>query len=285
MGTNRTGSKVKRMVVVSLGILCGVAQGQNLSPDREVVYSQRDARGMKLYVYQPQDWQENDVRPAIVFFYGGGWKSGGGPNQFRSFCRHLTDRGMVAFCADYRTEESGGAVPFQCLEDAKTAMRYLRSHADEFGIDSQKLAAGGGSAGGHLAAALSVVDQFNHPEDDLAVSCRPDALVLCNPVYDNGPGGYGYDRVSAYWQDFSPMEHVNEDMAPAIVFLGTEDHLVPVATARKFQEKMKTAGVRSELVLFDGQGHGFFNNSEFHNCIFSAMDRFLESLGYFQKSK
>lgn len=275
----------RKALIAWICILCGAMFAADLTPDAEIVYTKRKSGRLMLYVFHPEGWTKDDGRPAIVFFYGGGWKSGGGPNQFRSFCRHLTDRGMVAFCADYRTEESGGAEPFQCLEDAKTAIRYVRSHAATLGIDPQKVAAGGGSAGGHLAAAASAVAEFNHPDDDLSVSCRPDALVLCNPVYDNGPDGYGYDRVQAYWRDFSPMEHIDEETAPAIVFLGTADHLVPVATAQMFQKKMRDAGVRSELILFEGQGHGFFNSPEFHARIFSEMDQFLADFGFFQKGR
>ncbi|MEM8713895.1 MAG: alpha/beta hydrolase fold domain-containing protein, partial [Planctomycetota bacterium] len=88
-----------------------------------------------------------------------------------------------------------GPRPTTCVEDGKSAVRWIREHAAEIGVDPGRLAAGGGSAGGHVAAAIATVNGFNADQDDLSVSCVPEALVLFNPVFDNGPGGYGHDRV------------------------------------------------------------------------------------------
>ena len=82
-----------------------------------------------------------------------------------------------------------------CCADAKSALRYVRAHATELGIDPQRIAAAGGSAGGHLAAFTALVDGLDDPQDDLAVSCKPNALVLFNPVFNNGPDQWGHGRV------------------------------------------------------------------------------------------
>jgi acetyl esterase/lipase len=189
---------------------------------------------------------------------------------------------MVAISAEYRTAKPHGTTPAECVNDGKSAIRYVRAHAKSLGIDPQRIAAGGGSAGGQIAAATATLTSFDDPDDDPAVSARPDALVLYNPVFDNGPSGYGHDRVKAYWQSFSPLHNLTAKTPPAIVFLGTNDNLIPVATAENFRDTMRKLGVRSELFLYDGQSHGFFNakNPEYHEKTLAETDRFLTSLGF-----
>ena len=113
----------------------------------------------------------------------------------------------------------------------------------------------------------------------MSVSSKPDALVLFNPVYDNGPKGYGHSRVKDYWKQISPMHNLDKETPPTIVFLGTKDKLIPVATAKKYRLLMKEAGVRSELLLYEEQAHGFFNTSKYDETV-KEMDRFLVSLGF-----
>jgi len=252
-------------------------------PTRKIVYKKVGDASLSLHVFEPEGHQPSDRRPAIVFFFGGGWV-GGSPSQFYPHCAHLASRGMMASAAEYRTKGSHGTTPLECVKDGKSAVRYLRSHAEELGIDAKRIAAGGGSAGGHVAAATATVEAFNEEGEDTTVRCVPDALVLFNPVYDNGPDGYGHDRVREHWQTFSPLHNIRPGMPPAIVFLGTKDKLIPVATAEAFRDKMREAGSRSELMLFEGEAHGFFNFGRGDNTNYTrtveAMDRFLESLGY-----
>ena len=190
---------------------------------------------------------------------------------------------MIAITAEYRVENRHGTTPREAVMDGKSAMRWVRKHAKEWGINPDMIAAGGGSAGGHVAAAAATIQGFEEEDEDLNISARPNALALFNPVYDNSPDGYGYDRVEAYWREFSPMHNIEKHNPPAIVFLGTEDHLIPVATAEKFRDRMLQNGIRSELLLFEGAGHGFFNyrgDKKYFRATVVETDRFLTSLGY-----
>ncbi|MHC4250753.1 MAG: alpha/beta hydrolase [Planctomycetota bacterium] len=122
--------------------------------------------------------------------------------------------------------------------------------------------------------------------EDAKTSSRPDALVLFNPVYDNGPTGYGHDRVKERWREISPMHNIDKDTPPTIVFLGTKDKLIPVKTAQKYKELMEDQGVRSDLHVYEGQPHGFFNhrggkNPCYHLTVIEA-DRFLAALGFLE---
>jgi len=240
---------------------------------------------LHVEVFAPRGQLERsgDARPAIVFFFGGGWTKQN-PAMFHPFAAHLAARGMVAICADYRVREAHGTDPFAAVADARAAMRWVRTHHKRLGIDPQRIAAGGGSSGGHLAAACALLPGLDDPTDDLSVSCRPDALVLFNPVIDNGPDGYGHERVRERWREFSPIEHITATAPPTIFLTGSEDQLVPVATAKRFAARMESVGARCDLRIYEGAKHSFFNYNDgkgaFYPQVVAEMDKFLRSLGW-----
>lgn len=219
---------------------------------------------LTLYVFRSSDTATN--RPAIVFFHGGGW-CGGSPQQFFPQCEHLAARGMVAISAQYRLGDMA-----TCVTDAKSAMRWVRAHAVELGIDPQKIVAGGGSAGGHLAACLAMIDGFDEPGEDSHVSTRPAALVLFNPAVD----------VTRHHgqAELSPAQHVRAGLPPTIIFHGTADTTVPFATVVEFTKAMRATGNECELVSFEGRQHSFFNTGVDRAATLEAADRFLVKLGY-----
>jgi acetyl esterase/lipase len=248
-------------------------------------YKRVGDRELKLYVVRPADWKPTDRRPAIVFFHGGGW-TGGSPNQFNEHSTYFASRGLVCIQVQYRllTGEPA-ATPEACIHDARSAMRWVRARAAEFGLDPQRIAAGGGSAGGHLAAHVGLVDRVDGPTDDLKISPKPAALLLFNPVLDNGPGGWGTARVRDRFPEFSPAHNVSRDDPPAVVFLGTKDNLIPVATMERFKSAMTAVGVRCDLHLYEGAAHGFFNHrgadgGAHYALTVRAADKFLASLGW-----
>lgn len=254
---------------------------EGFNPDKILTYKSVGDSQLQLHVFLPDGHKSSDSRPAIVFFFGGGW-NGGSPSQFYPHSEYLASRGMVAICAEYRTKTSHETTPQECVRDGKSALRWVRAHAGELGIDPDRIAAAGGSAGGHVAAAVATTDGFEEAGEDLSTSCRPNALVLFNPVYDNGPKGYGHDRVKDYWEAFSPMHNISKDTPPTIVFLGTQDKLIPVETAQEYKQLMEAHGGRCDLFLYQDQPHGFFNhrNQEYYLKTLREADRFLQSLGY-----
>jgi acetyl esterase len=247
------------------------------------VYKKVQGHELNLHIFTPVNHEsERHKKPAIVFFFGGGWV-GGTPKQFYPQCQHLAKLGMVAISAEYRVKSRQGATPFDCVEDGKSAFRWVRAHADKLGVDPNRIGAGGGSAGGHVAAAVATVSGLDAPGDDLSISCRPDALVLFNPVYDNGPGGFGYGKVKDRYREISPMHNLSQGMPPTVVFLGDRDHLIPVSTAENFRDEMVKLGIRSELFIYPGQKHGFFNQGkpgDGYAKTVAEMERFLVSLGW-----
>ncbi len=257
-----------------------------VSADAVEIYKQASETDLKVYIFYPEGHQASDARPAVVFFFGGGW-SGGTPAQFEQHSEYLASRGVVAICADYRVKSRQGTSPFECVADGKSAIRWVRANAEMLGVEPDRIAAGGGSAGGHVAATTGIVPGLDDPADDLSVSSKANALVLFNPVYDNGPeDGWGHDRVVDRWKEISPAHNISKDAPPTIVFLGTEDKLIPVSIAEKFKANLDAAGVANELHLYEGQAHGFFNLSkggeEFFLDTLAKMDAFLVRLGYLE---
>jgi len=249
-----------------------------------ILYKKIDTTSLYLETRTPEKLEEGRQYPALVFFFGGGWK-GGNRYHFEHHAEYFAKRGMVCFLVDYRIENVHGTSPFVSLTDAKSAIRFIRENAELFNIDPERLISCGGSAGGHLAAATALVDGFNDPGDNPAIGYKPNSLVLFNPVFDNGPGGYGYERVGEAYKDFSPLHNIREGAPPTIVFLGTEDRLIPVETAVYYKTIMERVGSRCELKLYEGQGHGFFNYRNFDNYkqTLLEMDAFLQELGYLKK--
>ena len=259
--------------------------------DKVVEYKKTAKSPLHLHMFFPKDYNpKKDSRPAIVFFFGGGW-SGGSPSQFYPFSKHLASQGIVAIAAEYRTKKSHGTNPDSCIKDGKSAIRWIRAHAKEYGVDPKRIAAGGGSAGGHVAAATGTTTTIVEKGEDSSISSWPNALVLFNPVLDNGPKGYGHSRVKDYWQDFSPMHNMDKNVPPSIFFLGTKDNLIPVETGEKWNQLVKAQGQKSELHLWEGQPHGFFNygktkgpnGGKVYNEILNKMAAFLKEINFIKK--
>ena len=220
----------------------------------EMIPYKKTAKGaLNLHVFRPAG-SRNPPRLAIIFFFGGGWKRGT-PLQFYPECAWFAAKGVVAISADYRTAFSHGTTAFDAVADGKSAIRWLRENATELGVDPGKIIAAGASAGGQVAAAAGCLSGLDEPAEDHTVSSRPDALALWYPVIDNGPQGYGEAEVKARYQEISPLHNVSHKTPPTILFLGTQDRLVPVATARDFEERMKKAGVCCDVKLLEGAGH------------------------------
>ncbi|MEM7144779.1 MAG: alpha/beta hydrolase [Verrucomicrobiota bacterium] len=259
-------------------------------------YKTVDGTELPLYIYNPADHSPDSNSPAIVFFFGGGWK-GGTPKQFQEQCKYLADRGMVAITAEYRVSSRHDVKVEDCIADAKSAIRWVRSHADELGIDPDKIAAGGGSAGGHLAAATSVIKKFDADSDDTSVSAKPNLLVLFNPAlaiapherlseaYNQAMSERINDRSHGPMKHASPLTNADKKQPPCIMFFGTADRLLHGAEV--YRDVSVEAGNDCEIVLYPDQGHGFFNHgrneNKFYDLTVAETDKFLTKHGYLTK--
>ena len=140
-----------------------------IKPTRSAVYKTVGDTKLKLHIFEPLKHQKTDKKAAIVFFFGGGW-NGGTPTQFYQQADFLAKKGMVAFSAEYRVKSRNKTTPFDAVEDAKSAIRWVRQHASNLGIDPDRIVASGGSAGGHLAACTGIITTDKDKTENSSVS-------------------------------------------------------------------------------------------------------------------
>lgn len=257
------------------------------APTAEAAYLKIGDTSYETLIYRPSGWQASDRRPAIVLFFGGAWRQGS-PWQFAPLAAHFQQQGYVVFLPDYRVSTRDNSTLVDSTRDARSALRWVKAHAAEQGVDPARVIAGGGSAGGHLAAAAPVV-RLDNAGEDLAIDPAPAALLLFNPAANLVALGEGDTSAAARFgvtmdelKSVDPITHVRAGYPPCIVFHGTADRLVPFASIEAFVAKVKASGGRCDLVPFEGRDHGFFNlnrgEADFAETTARA-DTFLKELG------
>ncbi len=244
----------------------------------KVLYKSTKQGDLNLYFYRPLDFDKSKTYNCIIFFHGGGWNSGD-YKQFERQSMYFASRGMIAISAEYRIKNKHGTTPIQAMEDAKSAIRFLRLNAKSFFINPNRIAAAGGSAGGHLAAVTANIDLFDNVNEDLGISSKPNLLVLYNPVIDFG---------SRKWLwidnplDASPVHNISKGSPPTIILTGTKDKIVPVETIMNYKKIMESVGSRCDVILYEGAEHAFFNKGEDFIDTVLKSDIFLKSNWYLE---
>lgn len=237
---------------------------------------------LRLHIYLPND-NSKERKRVIVFFHGAGFTSNKvGPRQFHHHAEHFASRGMVAICAEYRPMQVAGLFsPIDCIANAKSAIRWIRSNSAELGVNSDQIIAAGASAGGYLCLICDMFErEFNDPADDVAVSGKPDALVIFNGGVDSAaliplfPDSADALRVA------SPANRMTAGLSPCLFFHGTDDANIPIAAICDFVRRSTEAGNLARLSVFEGAGHGFFNYGNDENVPYlrtiREMDIWLE---------
>jgi acetyl esterase len=288
---------IKSFILCTIVILPNEIHAQIVIDNIEIeshIYKTRGLKRLELTVFQPSNKKPDKKLPAIIFFHGGGlrerhiW-------EFRPQSAYLVNRGMIAVVATYTVKRNGITI-FESIADAKSAIRWIREHADELGIDENLIAAGGGSAGGYLAACSALIKEYDEKDEDLSISSIPNALVLFNPrlvlpVIGDPPLSKKELRYlnGRTVEEISPVHNVYNGAPPTIIFQGTADKLVSIQESQWFCEEMNNGGNSCEVVLYEGREHGFFNYFSGNNPDFlSTMEitvKFLSKLGYISQDK
>lgn len=207
-------------------------------------------------------------RAAIVLIHGGGWTQGSkdGLGRMATF---LARWGFVAVSIDYRLfAGKQSRWPVQ-LDDAQTAVRWLRANAAKYNIDPDRIGAFGHSAGGQMASLLGMEDTRDKSAPLANYSSRVQAVVdVAGPadfLTDHDPEGdaelanfFGtdYRKNPAPWREASPVDHVDKSNAPFLIIQGTQDKFVPPSQSQELYDKLHAAGVPVTLVKLD-DGHMF----------------------------
>lgn len=254
-----------------------------LNSTENFIYKSTPSVELKTYVFKPKEWSENKRFSAIVFYFGGGWNTRH-ISQFVEYAKYYSSKGYVCFIPNYRVRSTENSRAIDSVLDAQDAFSFIRKNALRFALDSNKIIASGGSAGGHLAASLATLE--DHRNNDFS---KPNALILFNPVcvVDNekNPRRFSFERLGVRGTEISPYHNIKKDMPPTIIFHGTEDRLVAFKTAESFHEKMLKMNNDCTLVPFVGRDHGFFNhgkhlaNSDYKKTL-EYIDEFLIRIGF-----
>jgi acetyl esterase/lipase len=257
-------------------------------------YKKVAGRELQVDVFQPTaSAPAGRLRPAIAFFHGGGWVFGD-RNEFHGACRRFAEKGFVTFSFQYRlSRNADGSYPHpdvtlvESVKDARSAIRWLRANAAGFGIDPQRIVVSGQSAGGQLAWSTALCDGINEATDDLAVSPRPDALVLYSSNYNSmepwidmimGP------RRAEIWT-VSPFHNLKAGLPPALAFHGRDDDQVLYYSVGMFAARTQELGNSYELVTLPGRRHYLGEGHPeyaryFDEDILKQTDAFLARLGF-----
>ncbi len=249
------------------------------------VYKTVAGTDLKLFVIAPTG-ATRAPKAAVVIFYGGGWLFGN-PSLSVPLGQYIAGRGAVAILADYRAYCRARTVITDQMADANAAMIWVRSHAAELGVDPHRIAAFGGSSGGHLAASAAVFKSTATIANGKQLSSRPDLLVLFYPCVDETSPfeKQSADAFGGHGKDVSPLYHVTPGLPPTVIFQGTKDPLYP--STKAFCAEVRTMGGRCRFVEIEGADHGFFastNPGPFRDIGLKGMDEYLTRAGYLPAS-
>lgn len=219
--------------------------------------------GLSLNIYLPEDHAPGDRRTGMIWVHGGGWGRGS-PELMDHLCRFFAARGAVTIAPYYRLTRQDQVTVFECVADIRAAVAWVRQHADELGIDPDRIVLLGDSAGGPLAACAGIVPES--PETGVPEKSRPNALVLFNAVLDTVPrdgwdlsrqiGEVG-DDFAARSRDLSPMHHIASGAPPTLLLHGDQDRTTPLEWSVRFAELMEEAGNTAYLRIFENKAHAF----------------------------
>lgn len=251
------------------------AFAQDITVEEAVTYSKIDDVELQLDIASPKEGK--GPYPTIVFIHGGGW-SLGHRKTFRTAIQTAARRGYVGATISYRLTEPDpvtnlGKHPFPAqIQDCKCAIRWLRSMADKYHIDKDRIGATGNSAGGHLSLLIGMAAHEKSFEDDRipdqpstvkavvnyygptelvseyneAEKVREFLVPLCNGTPET---------VAEIYKLASPLNYVTKQLPPILTLHGEEDKLVPLSQAQKLDEALKKAGAHHELQTFPNMGH------------------------------
>jgi len=211
---------------------------------------------MHIFLPNPNVFKGN--RPTIVQFHGGSWSTGK-PDWFFSTAESYAKQGWVVGVVEYRIKGKQETYPFEAVKDAKSAIRWIRENAEKYNIDPHKIVATGNSAGGHLAIATTLVDNWNESTDNIEISPKPNTIIVNAAVYDLTTNanrwitGKMQNRDIA--KEISPNHLLKTTSTKMLLIHGNKDRNCPYETAKYFYNQMNSLGNDIELRTINDASH------------------------------
>jgi acetyl esterase len=257
------------------------------------IYKTADTLALTAHVFYTPATLRKKGNTALAFFHGGGWAFGK-PDEFFNACRRYAEMGFVAVSFQYRLADDKnpgkGITPIDCVMDARSAMRWLRANAREFGVDPNKIVAGGQSVGGQLVLATAMIDTHNDTRDNLSISPVPNAMILWSGTVNTVEAwcdmllGKKRDQI---WS-ISPAHNLKPGLPPAIAFHGSADNTVAFWTAAFFARDMEKLGNHYALHRYEGRKHYLGEGNAHYATLFDEeillkTDDFLKKFNLWSK--
>lgn len=248
-----------------------------VAPGKAYNYKISHGQPQEMEVYFPtRHGSESNKVPGVLLFHGGGWRSGN-LNQFRYACAYFAKRGLVAATASYYMDSNAEAQALPpgvsrkrvCVTDGVSALRWLKQHGDELGMDANRVVTGGASAGGHIALLATLQRELDDPADPKGI----DTSVLGYLFFCAAFTADGKDHD----ETVDAFAHLKPGIAPALFMFGEKDPWLPAS--EKLVHALRKTGAHAELLVADNVGHMFFREPGWYDCTLVECDRFLVSLG------
>ena len=249
----------------------------------ELIFHKVNNAELTMRIFTPGNIKANEKRPAVIFFFGGAWRTGD-IEAFKPKSEYLAERGIVCFTPEYRIYSKHKVRPWDCVKDAKAAVKWVRDNCEKYHVDPERIAVGGGSAGGHLALCTAMLK--NKPYDGQDIWKIPKAMLLYNPAVTfsrKGITAKNFPLIKLLIlksKKISPMDYICADTPPAIIFHGTADDTIPYSIIEEFRDKMKSKGRECEIVPYEGRKHAFFHKDPDYSDIMARTYKFLTAHGW-----
>ncbi len=239
---------------------------------------------LDMHMFLPDSIMNGNKKTVIIYFHGGSW-SEGKPDWFFYACENYAKKGWVACAVEYRTYGRHGTLPFDAVMDARSAIRWLRQHAGEYNIDTNKIVASGNSAGGHLILCTALADKWNEKTDDLKFGSSPNVLLVNSGVYDLTDQSTAWIRKDLKNKDLakeiSPVYLFKKNFPPTLIIHATNDRNVLYSTAQQFVTAMTAAGNTTiDFQSLQGAGHFIWLDPKYSPEVSRLRSEFLGKLGY-----
>ncbi|WP_462250998.1 alpha/beta hydrolase [Ekhidna sp.] len=222
------------------------------------VYKTVDGITLNAHIFYPENHDKSQIKPAHLFFHGGGWATGL-PEWSYGPCKGAAEDGRVAIAFDYRIRHIYGTDVKASVSDALKAIAWVRENAKELGIDPNKVVADGFSAGAHLALVSAMIKKPKEFGVNSKYSSRPDALILGSCPYDIA--GRDVYNIEYNTNTISPLHLLEENLPPILAFHGEDDDMVEFSEFEKFRDAIGKTENSFISRSYAGAGHFYFSGS------------------------